>query len=59
MMNDLRVDHISVTNHSRQLGVTVTPLRAFIDIRGADDDQSIIHDHRLQPSESAAFTKFL
>src|SRR5258708_28190931 len=59
VINDSRVNHIGVTNHSRGLGITVTPLRAFVDVRRTNNDQSIIYDHRLQSSQLAGSTEFL
>ena len=40
----LPVNQIGVSDHCGELGIAISPLRAFIDISAADDGQSIVHN---------------
>lgn len=47
-MKHIPVDHVSVTNNSSNLRVAVASLRTFVDVRAANDGESIVHDQDLR-----------
>ena len=41
------VEHVCVADNCSNLGVTISTLRPFIDVRATNDSQPIIHDANL------------
>lgn len=41
------LDHICISNDRRDLRVTVSPHRAFIDVRTADNSEAVVDNHNL------------